>query len=78
MGGEKYEIIVNSLCLIISNIFGYKHFFVCYLATEGSERDYLPHQEAKIKAGLEKAVQHKDKLLEFDRNRFVCPDSIWI
>lgn len=32
------------------------------------ERDYLPHQEAKMKAGLEKAVQHKDKLLEFDRN----------
>ncbi|XP_067351907.1 activating signal cointegrator 1 isoform X2 [Channa argus] len=32
------------------------------------ERDYLPHQEAKMKAGLEKAVQHKDKLLEYDRN----------
>lgn len=30
--------------------------------------DYLPHQEVKIKAGLEKAIQHKDKLLEFDRN----------
>uniref|UniRef100_A0A1A7YS65 Activating signal cointegrator 1 n=1 Tax=Iconisemion striatum TaxID=60296 RepID=A0A1A7YS65_9TELE len=33
-----------------------------------SERELLPHQEAKIKAGLEKAVQHKDKLLEYDRN----------
>ncbi|KAM9409483.1 activating signal cointegrator 1 isoform 1-T1 [Pholidichthys leucotaenia] len=32
------------------------------------EREYLPHQEAKMKAGLEKAVQHKDKLLEYDRN----------
>ncbi|XP_039979229.1 activating signal cointegrator 1 isoform X2 [Xiphias gladius] len=32
------------------------------------ERDYLPHQEVKMKAGLEKAVQHKDKLLEYDRN----------
>uniref|UniRef100_A0A7N6F7L3 ASCH domain-containing protein n=1 Tax=Anabas testudineus TaxID=64144 RepID=A0A7N6F7L3_ANATE len=32
------------------------------------ERDYLPHQEAKMKTGLEKAVQHKDKLLEYDRN----------
>lgn len=32
--------------------------------------DYLPHQEAKIKAGLEKAIQHKDKLLEFDKNRY--------
>ncbi|KAG7483275.1 activating signal cointegrator 1 [Solea senegalensis] len=32
------------------------------------ERDYLPHQEAKMKAGLEKAVQHKDKLLEYDKN----------
>ncbi|CAB1338971.1 unnamed protein product [Coregonus sp. 'balchen'] len=33
-----------------------------------SERDYLPHQEAKMKAGLEKALQHKDKLLEYDKN----------
>lgn len=33
-----------------------------------ADRDYLPHQEAQMKAGLEKAVQHKDKLLEFDRN----------
>ncbi|XP_047218309.1 activating signal cointegrator 1 isoform X2 [Girardinichthys multiradiatus] len=32
------------------------------------ERELLPHQEAKMKAGLEKAVQHKDKLLEYDRN----------
>uniref|UniRef100_A0A8P4G5J8 Activating signal cointegrator 1 n=1 Tax=Dicentrarchus labrax TaxID=13489 RepID=A0A8P4G5J8_DICLA len=32
------------------------------------ERDYLPHQEATMKAGLEKAVQHKDKLLEYDKN----------
>lgn len=38
--------------------------------TDGGERDYLPHQEARMKAGLEKAVQHKDKLLEFDRNRY--------
>lgn len=37
-------------------------------ASEGSERDYLPHQEAKMKAGLEKAIQHKEKLLEFDKN----------
>ncbi|XP_062405736.1 activating signal cointegrator 1 [Sardina pilchardus] len=32
------------------------------------DMDYLPHQEAKIKAALEKAIQHKDKLLEFDKN----------
>ncbi|XP_008302887.1 activating signal cointegrator 1 [Stegastes partitus] len=32
------------------------------------EREYLPRQEAKMKAGLEKALQHKDKLLEFDKN----------
>ncbi|XP_029980505.1 activating signal cointegrator 1 isoform X2 [Sphaeramia orbicularis] len=32
------------------------------------ERDYLPHQEARMKAGLEKAMQHKEKLLEYDRN----------
>uniref|UniRef100_A0A8C7ZVX1 Activating signal cointegrator 1 n=1 Tax=Oryzias sinensis TaxID=183150 RepID=A0A8C7ZVX1_9TELE len=34
----------------------------------GEKRDLLPHQDAKIKDGLEKAIQHKDKLLEFDRN----------
>ncbi|XP_066503989.1 activating signal cointegrator 1 [Hoplias malabaricus] len=39
-----------------------------YIASEGSDKDYLPHQEARIKAGLEKAIQHKDKLLEFDKN----------
>lgn len=38
--------------------------------TDCGERDYLPHQEAKVKAGLEKAVQHKEKLLEYDRNRY--------
>ncbi|XP_051792687.1 activating signal cointegrator 1 isoform X1 [Acanthochromis polyacanthus] len=32
------------------------------------EREYFPRQEARMKAGLEKALQHKDKLLEFDRN----------
>lgn len=30
--------------------------------------DILPNQEAKIRAGLDKAIQHKEKLLEFDRN----------
>ncbi|XP_069382342.1 activating signal cointegrator 1 isoform X2 [Paralichthys olivaceus] len=38
------------------------------LMGDGGERDYLPHQEAKMKAGLEKALQHKDKLLEYDKN----------
>uniref|UniRef100_A0A672QY18 Activating signal cointegrator 1-like n=1 Tax=Sinocyclocheilus grahami TaxID=75366 RepID=A0A672QY18_SINGR len=38
------------------------------LMGEGTEREYLPHQEARMKAGLEKAVKHKDKLLEFDKN----------
>uniref|UniRef100_G3PXV0 Activating signal cointegrator 1 n=1 Tax=Gasterosteus aculeatus aculeatus TaxID=481459 RepID=G3PXV0_GASAC len=38
------------------------------LMGDGGERDYLPSQEAKIKAGLEKAVQHKEKLLEYDKN----------
>lgn len=32
------------------------------------DRDYLPHQEAVMKAGLEKALQHRDKLLEYDKN----------
>ncbi|KAK1891317.1 Activating signal cointegrator 1 [Dissostichus eleginoides] len=38
------------------------------LMGDGGERDYLPNQEAKMKAGLEKAVQHKDKLLDYDKN----------
>ncbi|XP_068429740.1 activating signal cointegrator 1 [Clinocottus analis] len=38
------------------------------LMGDGGERDYLPHQEAKMKAGLEKALQHKEKLLEYDKN----------
>ncbi|KAM4602520.1 activating signal cointegrator 1 [Polymixia lowei] len=38
------------------------------LMGECSDRDYLPHQEARMKAGLEKALQHKDKLLEYDKN----------
>ncbi|MBZ3889125.1 Activating signal cointegrator 1 [Sciurus carolinensis] len=32
-----------------------------------STKDLLPHQESRIKSGLEKAIKHKDKLLEFDR-----------
>ncbi|GCB74312.1 hypothetical protein scyTo_0003401 [Scyliorhinus torazame] len=31
------------------------------------ERELLPHQEMVLKAGLEKAVLHKDKLLEYDK-----------
>ncbi|XP_064313010.1 activating signal cointegrator 1 [Phalacrocorax carbo] len=30
-------------------------------------KDLMPRQEARLKAGLEMAVKHKDKLLEFDR-----------
>ncbi|XP_001509179.3 activating signal cointegrator 1 isoform X1 [Ornithorhynchus anatinus] len=30
-------------------------------------KDLLPRQESRIKTGLEKAVKHKDKLLEYDR-----------
>nr|XP_045016322.1 activating signal cointegrator 1 [Jaculus jaculus] len=32
-----------------------------------SSKDLLPHQESRIKSGLEKAIKHKEKLLEFDR-----------
>uniref|UniRef100_A0A9L0K4Z9 Thyroid hormone receptor interactor 4 n=1 Tax=Equus asinus TaxID=9793 RepID=A0A9L0K4Z9_EQUAS len=32
-----------------------------------SPKDLLPHQELRMKSGLEKAIKHKDKLLEFDR-----------
>ncbi|KAJ8272183.1 hypothetical protein COCON_G00110420 [Conger conger] len=32
------------------------------------QSDLLPHEEERIKAGLEKALQHKDKLLEYDNN----------
>ncbi|XP_029284646.1 activating signal cointegrator 1 [Cottoperca gobio] len=38
------------------------------LMGDGGERDYLPNQEAKMKTSLEKAVQHKDKLLDYDKN----------
>ncbi|XP_048041529.1 activating signal cointegrator 1 isoform X1 [Megalobrama amblycephala] len=38
------------------------------LMGEGTDREYLPHQEARMKTGLEKAIKHKDKLLEFDKN----------
>ncbi|TRY96164.1 hypothetical protein DNTS_008372, partial [Danionella cerebrum] len=38
------------------------------LMGEGTDREYLPHQEAVVRAGLEKAVKHKEKLLEFDKN----------
>ncbi|NXA33149.1 TRIP4 protein, partial [Eudromia elegans] len=34
---------------------------------EAISKDLLPRQEARLKAGLEMAVKHKDKLLEFDR-----------
>ncbi|XP_067327416.1 activating signal cointegrator 1 [Anolis sagrei] len=30
-------------------------------------KDVFPRQEARLKTGLEKAVKHKDKLLEYDR-----------
>ncbi|XP_005994154.1 activating signal cointegrator 1 [Latimeria chalumnae] len=36
-------------------------------SSDSSSRELLPHQEARIKAGLEKALEHKDKLLDFDR-----------
>ncbi|MGH0115353.1 UNVERIFIED_CONTAM: hypothetical protein FKN15_006781 [Acipenser sinensis] len=45
---------------------------------EGSEKDVLPHEEARMQAGLEKALQHKDKLLEFDKNRLVAEGKILI
>uniref|UniRef100_A0AAV2LV19 Activating signal cointegrator 1 n=1 Tax=Knipowitschia caucasica TaxID=637954 RepID=A0AAV2LV19_KNICA len=38
------------------------------LMGEAGEREMLPHQEAMMSVGLEKALQHKDKLLEYDRN----------
>uniref|UniRef100_A0A8C5ALN7 Activating signal cointegrator 1 n=1 Tax=Gadus morhua TaxID=8049 RepID=A0A8C5ALN7_GADMO len=39
-----------------------------HIKQKSSDRDYLPHQEARMNAGLEKALQHKDKLLEYDKN----------
>ncbi|KAI1889412.1 hypothetical protein AGOR_G00162610 [Albula goreensis] len=35
---------------------------------DAPERDLLPREDARIKAGLEKALEHRDKLLEFDKN----------
>ncbi|XP_053573351.1 activating signal cointegrator 1 isoform X2 [Bombina bombina] len=37
------------------------------LKTEGSMMDILPRQNARLKEGLEKAKQHRDKLLEYDK-----------
>ncbi|XP_029430275.1 activating signal cointegrator 1 isoform X2 [Rhinatrema bivittatum] len=34
---------------------------------EVSYKDLLPHQESRFRTGLEKALQHKDKLIEFDK-----------
>ncbi|NXT81893.1 TRIP4 protein, partial [Zapornia atra] len=34
---------------------------------DAGSKDLLPRQEARLKAGLEMALKHKDKLLEFDR-----------
>ena len=36
-------------------------------------RDYLLSSSAKVKDGLDKAKLHKDKLLEYDRTRYVLP-----
>ncbi|KAM3926161.1 activating signal cointegrator 1 isoform 2-T2 [Leptodactylus fuscus] len=36
-------------------------------AEMGLKMDLLPHQEMRIKEGLERAVQHRDKLLEYDK-----------
>ncbi|XP_064608774.1 activating signal cointegrator 1-like isoform X2 [Liolophura sinensis] len=35
--------------------------------TKGDNRDYLPTTVAKMEAGFEKALQHKDRLLDYDR-----------
>lgn len=37
---------------------------------EVSSKDLLPSQEARLKAGLEVATKHKDKLLEYDKTRY--------
>ncbi|KAJ8369458.1 hypothetical protein SKAU_G00094860 [Synaphobranchus kaupii] len=36
--------------------------------SDAAEKDILPREEDRMKTGLEKALQHKDKLLEFDKN----------
>ncbi|KAM4749552.1 activating signal cointegrator 1 [Rhinophrynus dorsalis] len=37
------------------------------LKMDVSSEDLLPRQEARLKEGLEKALQHRDKLLEYDK-----------
>ncbi|CAI9558431.1 unnamed protein product [Staurois parvus] len=37
------------------------------LKMDGSSMDLLPHQEMRMKEGLVKALQHRDKLLEYDK-----------
>ncbi|XP_035275860.1 activating signal cointegrator 1 isoform X3 [Anguilla anguilla] len=36
--------------------------------SDTAEKEILPHEEEQMKVGLEKALQHRDKLLEFDKN----------
>ncbi|XP_056428631.1 activating signal cointegrator 1 [Hyla sarda] len=37
-------------------------------AETSGKTDLLPHQEMRLKVGLERAMQHRDKLLEYDKN----------
>ncbi|KAM8973281.1 activating signal cointegrator 1 [Pelodytes ibericus] len=37
------------------------------LKMDGSPKDLLPRQEMRLKEGFEKALQHRDKLLEYDK-----------
>ncbi|XP_011795955.1 PREDICTED: activating signal cointegrator 1 [Colobus angolensis palliatus] len=76
--GQKHKLINN--CLICGRIVceqeGSGPCLFCGTLISGVEnsgkvdistKDLLPHQELRIKSGLEKAIKHKDKLLEFDR-----------
>lgn len=68
MGGLSENMSYNSKEILqCCQIKCVRHVFI--LVADLGERDFLPHQEAMMKAGLEKATKHKDKLLEYDRTR---------
>ena len=42
---------------------------------DNSGHEPLPHSLAKSQQGMAKALKHRDKLLEFDKNRYVFTEN---
>ena len=45
------------------------------MSVGGGNREVLPNMSAKMKEGYEAAKKHKDKLLEYDRTRYVAQNT---